>query len=248
MNDKQQPPGRIWLSRFWANYTEHNCQFFYGQRQVNDIEYARVHPSDDARVENIRRQQTLRRADLERFGKNYLVGTITLDDIDYLLSLLPQLSSSEPRLKDGGAGGPVRALLRDVGAIVCVNDPDAGARVEIRVADLKDAQRLHRALAQSRAENSEHRCGKCHHDKGVDKHGVRNARFFAGGEYLPCLCKCDHLVTGVPSTRLRRDPRVNDLLVALRSVRDKAETLEACKETARFAIETYVDARAVEGQ
>lgn len=42
-------------------------------------------------------------------------------------------------------------LLRDAGAIVCVNDPNAGARVEIRFAELEDAQRLHKALVRMRA-------------------------------------------------------------------------------------------------
>lgn len=46
-----------------------------------------------SRVDEIRKQQVKRHADLERFGKNYVVGTVTLEDIDYLLS----------QLKDGGA-------------------------------------------------------------------------------------------------------------------------------------------------
>lgn len=41
-------------------------------------------------------------------------------------------------------------ILRDAGAILCVNDPDAGARVEIRFSELKDAQQLHKALTAMR--------------------------------------------------------------------------------------------------
>lgn len=42
-------------------------------------------------------------------------------------------------------------FLRDAGAIIIVNEGSAGARVEIRFAELQDAQRLHQALAQMRA-------------------------------------------------------------------------------------------------
>lgn len=54
--------------------------------------------------------------------------------------------------------GEHQDLLRDAGAIVCVNDPDVGARVEIRFAELGDAQRLHKALTQSCANSSERCC------------------------------------------------------------------------------------------
>lgn len=60
----------------------------------DDIPYARLH-SDDARVEEIRQQMLQRRAALGRDGEDYCIGPSALDDIDYLLSLLPQLSSSE---------------------------------------------------------------------------------------------------------------------------------------------------------
>ena len=42
-------------------------------------------------------------------------------------------------------------LLRDAGAVYIVNDVIAGAQVVIRFSELKDAQRLHKALAESRA-------------------------------------------------------------------------------------------------
>lgn len=43
-------------------------------------------------VERIKRQQIKRRADQERFGVHYLVGTICLDEIDYLLAEVERLN------------------------------------------------------------------------------------------------------------------------------------------------------------
>lgn len=93
MTDKHQPPAvpeRIWIdpqdSTFWNDTDDVKSL----------IPYARVHP-DDARVAGIR--------DRVRGYREYdgdLVGPppSLLNDIDYLLSLLPQLSSS---VKDGEA-------------------------------------------------------------------------------------------------------------------------------------------------
>jgi hypothetical protein len=91
MTDSQQPPAvpeRIWIdpedSTFW-NDTGNVTSL---------IPYARIHPVDDARVEEIHRwvdRHTMRNsnayADLSR----------AFSEIQYLLSLLPQLSSSERR-------------------------------------------------------------------------------------------------------------------------------------------------------
>lgn len=51
----------------------------------------------------------------------------------------------------GAAPQVVSDVLRDAGAIIIVNEGDAGARVEIRFAELRDAQRLHKTLIQARA-------------------------------------------------------------------------------------------------
>lgn len=55
----------------------------------------------------------------------------------------PAAATAAPELADD--------LLRDAGAIIIVNEGGAGARVEIRFAELRDAQRLHKTLIQSRA-------------------------------------------------------------------------------------------------
>jgi hypothetical protein len=47
--------------------------------------------------------------------------------------------------------GEVERLLRDAGAIIVVNEGGAGARVEIRFSDLRDAQQLHKTLVETRA-------------------------------------------------------------------------------------------------
>jgi hypothetical protein len=89
-------------------------------------------------------------------------------------------------------------------------------------------------------------CAECHHSKGVDKNGICNARFFAGGEYLPCLCTCTFPATEAQNeSELRRNPRVNALLVALRSIRDKAITLGGAKDDAARAIEHYITSKCV---
>lgn len=80
-------------------------------------------------------------------------------------------------------GGQRDGLLRDAGAITCVNDLGIGARVEIRFAELEDAQRLHKALVQMRsgapatvAEGKAH--PPTHRCNGVNlggRHGTQNA-------------------------------------------------------------------------
>jgi hypothetical protein len=94
-NDKQQLPERIWIdpqdSTFWNDTGDVKSL----------IPYTRIHPVDDARVREIRRLQTWRREHADKFKVNALHAACA--DIDYLLSLIPQLSSGEPRLKDGGA-------------------------------------------------------------------------------------------------------------------------------------------------
>jgi hypothetical protein len=58
----------------------------------DSIPYARVHPVDDARVEEIRKRNDARKK-FYNAGNALLVATT--GDVDYLLSLLPQLSCSE---------------------------------------------------------------------------------------------------------------------------------------------------------
>jgi hypothetical protein len=127
MTDKQQPPTHVWLSRHWASYTEHSCQFSCEQKYPDDIEFVpRVREVDDARVEEIRE----RLSKMGQFGtlsvgltpgshRSFVIvkGDVGLEancgvvgernsakaeffanapsDIQYLLSLLPQLSRSE---------------------------------------------------------------------------------------------------------------------------------------------------------
>jgi hypothetical protein len=103
MTDKQQPPivpERIWLQWFGsgdpsiedgpvdlADVTWEREPIF-----KQDIPYARVHQADDVRVAEIRKRNDKRKK-FRNAGDALLVATT--DDVDYLLSLLPQLSSSE---------------------------------------------------------------------------------------------------------------------------------------------------------
>jgi hypothetical protein len=80
----------------------------------------------------------------------------------------------------------IRELLRDAGAVVCVNDPDAGAKVEIRFAELEDAQRLHKTLVQAPATaptETGARCVRCGHSRG--NQGCRVCA--SVGEFCPCV-------------------------------------------------------------
>lgn len=87
MIDKQQPPPeRVYLSRFWANYIEHSCQFSYEQKQADDIEYARVQPVDDGRVGEIARWMDRHTT---RNSNAYADLSRAFSEIRYLLSLLP---------------------------------------------------------------------------------------------------------------------------------------------------------------
>jgi hypothetical protein len=66
-------------------------------RQAHEFLAARVHPVDDARVEKIRERQAQRKARaLPRIGPRIPDDWQAVYDIDELLSLLPQLSSSGP--------------------------------------------------------------------------------------------------------------------------------------------------------
>lgn len=119
MTDQQQPPPeipeRIWLSRHWANYTEHSCQFSYEQKHKDDIEFvARIHSVDDARVEalkpdikdwlteecgRLKNGQCMTRCCLVRGGYTG-AGAVdydaaTCEAYEVSQALLPQLSSSE---------------------------------------------------------------------------------------------------------------------------------------------------------
>lgn len=84
MTNKEQTPetdGRLWINPTAGMVAHHKVGSAFHL-------YARVHP-DDVRVEEIRRNRR------DWYGG---MGQIT-EDIDYLLSLLPQLSSSERKAK-----------------------------------------------------------------------------------------------------------------------------------------------------
>src|ERR1041385_4192328 len=99
-----------------------------------------------------------------------------------------------------GVEDSIRSLFYDAdGGVVCVNDPDAGARVEIRFSELEDAQRLHKRIVEARAITStagSERCAECllcGHAGSVDVLGVCGAVIPVSG--LPrrdryCGCKC----------------------------------------------------------
>lgn len=53
-------------------------------------------------------------------------------------------------IADHARANAIRDALRDAGAILVANEGGAGARVEIRFCNLRDAQRLHKTLSQSR--------------------------------------------------------------------------------------------------
>jgi hypothetical protein len=91
-------------------YNRQYKQGAYSAERLEDTDtaYARVHPVDDARVEEIREQMLQRRSALERDGDDYCIGSSALDDIDYLLSLLPQFSSSERRCGECGHSGSLK--------------------------------------------------------------------------------------------------------------------------------------------
>lgn len=94
-----------------------------------------------------------------------------------------------------------RDLLRDAGAILVVNEGETGARVEIRFAELEDAQRLHKTLVQSRAatpagpqdEARPIRCVLCDHYGNAANGQCQEIGTVVvqGGEAVTrCGCKC----------------------------------------------------------
>lgn len=195
MTDKQQPPERIWLSRFWANFTEHNCQFSYEQKQADDIEFVpRIHPVDDARVEEIE-------AKAKRIASEYIRS------LDYMSPeaakwkmgqaiasvMLPQLSISElarhvaefnvqwrrPNeaevlechgLTAASLALRIRAAIRSYGRVELLSLTPTPTNSSL--SDDIDQHGWHVPIDQSNAaqtESSERRCAECGHDNvGAD--------------------------------------------------------------------------------
>lgn len=107
MTDKQQPaapPERLWLLRNDDDSFD-DCWQMSTIEGSGDIEYARVHPVDDARVEEMRERRQEAAALEARRGYSHPLERPTWADVDYLLSLRPQ-----PRLKDDGAASLVEEI------------------------------------------------------------------------------------------------------------------------------------------
>lgn len=89
---------------------------------------ARVHPVDDARVGEIRERRTKADVLKTRRGYSHPLERPTWADVDYLLSLLPQLSSSEPR-RCPHCGRRMKSNF----------DPDAGKWYECENCDYRES-------------------------------------------------------------------------------------------------------------
>lgn len=101
MTDKQQPstvPERIWID---INAPQTPGYYFLKRVSgIPNIEYARVHPVDEARVgEIVERQRKRKEAFATWKARDIIPDSLpvpeAITDIDELLTLLPQLSSSE---------------------------------------------------------------------------------------------------------------------------------------------------------
>lgn len=94
MTDKQQPPERIIVCV--DGHKPVIADWAVGDMRPCDFEYARIHPVDDARVDNARVEEIRKKLDMAwaQFGYAHELA----EDVRYLLSLLFQLSSG--RLKD----------------------------------------------------------------------------------------------------------------------------------------------------
>lgn len=195
----QEAPERIWIDAVNCLDDRASGVYYMGKPSIASVEYARVHPVDEGRVEVIRW-----RAEIDGYRKLTLKdGDTTLAlvqaraDVLELLSLLSQLSSSEPLLKDGGAedGQPETVCWwtrRAPGAGYAQScGRETGYSSGVRTCDGCGRRIVYSDLATAPTESSE-RCADCGHNN-VNEGGVC-VEMVLGPEpsvgMICCFCKC----------------------------------------------------------
>lgn len=147
MNNQRKPqlPERIWLSRFWSNYTEHNCQFSCEQKQQDDISYVRADLL----------QQPASGERCGECGTELVIGIRSVVQPDHCMQCWFEKIEGQPamRVAATGAGGSEQRQARyDVKANVDwlkANAKDyAGQWVAIRNGVFLDADRSYTTLRE----------------------------------------------------------------------------------------------------
>jgi hypothetical protein len=244
---EKQPPEQIWLDSIDCCRDDLGSGTYYtGKPSIASISYARVHPVDEGRVEGARqRLRAFIKGDKFALSAQHVSNTekdrdIT-GDVEAVLSVLPQLSSSEPQ--PHLTGEVAEALHDDVVAAItdmqegrkshvqwaahlrntnrhdCVGCTDHAAHIgEASYHDewIEKYDRVIRLLAlvpiaTAPIESSERRCAKCGHHNLIN--GVCAEEGSRMGHYLPCGCKCVFPATEAKRDESRRNPCVHSAIV-----------------------------------